>query len=130
MKPAHIEKWYAIGRHTDSRQPPEQLFLPPLVTIRIGFLWRRLVTIHPSVAVEFLYARFAYTVIKLFRLNVFFDSVEDNEEVKIAEQKLLEKLEKQAHGGLNGSEASELEHSQASDGDEESDMGMYRCFCQ
>lgn len=28
---------------------------------------RRLATIHPSVAVEFLYARFAYTVIKLYR---------------------------------------------------------------
>ena len=90
---------------------------------------RRLVTIHPSVAVEFLYARFAYTVIKIFRCNVFFDSVEGNEEVrKIAEQKLLKKLEKQAHRGLNGSEASELEHSQASDGNEESDMGRYRCF--
>ncbi|KAM5541520.1 hypothetical protein V8D89_004710 [Ganoderma adspersum] len=73
---------------------------------------RRLATIHPSVAVEFLYARFAYTVIKLYRLNMVFDSVEDNDEVtKIVENKLLEKPEKQAHGGPDGSEASELEHS-------------------
>ena len=51
-------------------------------------LHRRLVTIHPSVAVEFLYARFAYTVIHLYRPNKFFDSVPDDPTVKMLEKKL------------------------------------------
>ncbi len=60
-------------------------------------LHRRLVTIHPSVAVEFLYARFAYTAIHLFRPNEAFDSVPDNPAVKVWEERLASsEAEKQA----------------------------------
>ncbi|KAM5541506.1 hypothetical protein V8D89_004696 [Ganoderma adspersum] len=51
---------------------------------------RRLASIHPSVAVEFIYARFAYTVINLYRPNVFFDSVPDNEYIKRFEKDTTE----------------------------------------
>lgn len=60
-------------------------------------LHRRLVTIHPSVAVEFLYARFAYAVIHLAGPKEVFDSVPDNPVVKSWEEKLaLSEVEKQA----------------------------------
>ncbi|PIL32444.1 hypothetical protein GSI_05146 [Ganoderma sinense ZZ0214-1] len=50
---------------------------------------RRLATIHPSVAVEFLYARFAYTVVNLLHYHgLLFDAVEDNERVKEVAAKL------------------------------------------
>ncbi|KAI1784573.1 hypothetical protein LXA43DRAFT_208138 [Ganoderma leucocontextum] len=76
---------------------------------------RRPATIHPSVAVEFLYARFAYTVIKLNRLSAVFDSVPDNAEVKVIAEK--RSLEKGSHNGM--SETSE--DSRESGGNEESD---------
>ncbi|PIL32441.1 hypothetical protein GSI_05143 [Ganoderma sinense ZZ0214-1] len=45
---------------------------------------QRLALIHPSVAVEFLYARFAYTVINLWRPSMFFDCAPNNPEVQVA----------------------------------------------
>ncbi|KAI1784566.1 hypothetical protein LXA43DRAFT_1041611 [Ganoderma leucocontextum] len=76
---------------------------------------RRLVSINDSVAVEFIYARFAYAVIKLLRSISFFDYVPDNDDVKlVAERDLLEK-----GGDTATSEASE--DSRISGGDEESD---------
>ena len=48
-------------------------------------LHRRLATIHPSVAVEFLYARFAYTIIHLAGSKEIFDPVPDNPAVKMWE---------------------------------------------
>ncbi|KAM5541504.1 hypothetical protein V8D89_004694 [Ganoderma adspersum] len=60
-------------------------------------LHRRLVTIHPSVAVEFLYARFAYAVIHIAGPKEVFESVPDNPAVKLWEEKLaLSEAEKQA----------------------------------
>lgn len=60
-------------------------------------LHRRLVTIHPSVAVEFLYARFAYAVIHLAGPQEVFGFVPDNPVVKLWEKKLaLSEVEKQA----------------------------------
>ena len=60
-------------------------------------LHRRLVTIHPSVAVEFLYARLAYTVIHIAGPRDVFDSVPDNHVVKLWEEKLaLSEVEKRA----------------------------------
>ncbi|KAI1784589.1 hypothetical protein LXA43DRAFT_208645 [Ganoderma leucocontextum] len=52
---------------------------------------QRLVRIHPSVAVEFLYARFAYNVIHLYRPDELLDSVSENEAVKVWEKKLSSK---------------------------------------
>ncbi|KAI1784575.1 hypothetical protein LXA43DRAFT_208173 [Ganoderma leucocontextum] len=76
---------------------------------------RRLATIHPSVAVEFLYARFAYTVINLYRPNVFFDSVPDNDQVRLVEEKML--LEKGGDTGMSQTS----QDSRESGGNEESD---------
>ncbi|PIL32435.1 hypothetical protein GSI_05137 [Ganoderma sinense ZZ0214-1] len=51
-------------------------------------LHQRLVTIHPNVAIEFLYARFAYAVIHLVLTKEAFESVPDNPRVKVWEELL------------------------------------------
>ena len=68
---------------------------------------RRLVTIHPSVAVEFLYARFAYNVINLYRPNMFFTSVQDNPAFKAAAAQLESPASKKAGQTLAASATEE-----------------------
>ncbi|KAI1784587.1 hypothetical protein LXA43DRAFT_901310 [Ganoderma leucocontextum] len=89
-------------------------------------LHRRLVTIHPSVAVEFLYARFAYNVIHLSRRNAAFASIPENPQVRVWEgilkaEKDARKAAKLASIGEDTSMTEASEGPGASGGDEESD---------
>ena len=120
-------------------------------------LHQRLATVHPSVAVEFLYARFAYTIIHLAGPKEIFDSVPDNPAVKMWEEALAsEKAAKQArkasklpiidedasaytflkytiwltsHFTAAMSEAPASEKSSVSGGNEDSDLRAYGRFC-
>ena len=105
---------------------------------------RRLVTIHPSVAVEFIYARFAYNVIKLYRPDMFFTSVQDNPALKAAVAHLESPASIGEHGNTREYNALQWafylishltpemneasEHSQVLGGGEESEMGAYDYF--
>ncbi|KAM5541503.1 hypothetical protein V8D89_004693 [Ganoderma adspersum] len=82
---------------------------------------RRLVSIDDSVPVEFIYARFAYTVINLGRCSALFDSIEVNDVVKkVMDQKTSANAAKEpklsnGEGNENSDMDSDIETSFASD---------------